>query len=202
MERAIMAALLPYEHASLRAVPAPRRLAGGSTRARRRCIIQGKPRARTGDAGEHSNAHRHEAGRKAIMRKHLAIAFSLALAAAPGAALAQHHGGGGGGGWHGGGGHGGGWHGGGGHGGGWHGGGGGWHGGGWHGGGHWRGGVSVYLGPSLYWGPVYDPYPAYYYDYPAPAYVAPPAYQYYCPGVGYYPAVPTCAQPWLRVLPN
>jgi hypothetical protein len=62
----------------------------------------------------------------------------------------------------------------------------------------------VYLGPSLYWGPVYDPYPVYYYDYvaPEPAYVVPPAYQYYCPGVGYYPAVPTCAQPWVRVLPR
>ena len=77
----------------------------------------------------------------------------------------------------------------------------------------------INLGFPLF-GPSYYPgyYPAYY---PAPVYASPPTvvyqsapvvvasppsqvvYQYYCPASqAYYPAVPTCVQPWLRVVPD
>jgi len=77
----------------------------------------------------------------------------------------------------------------------------------------------INLGYPLF-GPAYYPeyYPAYY---PAAVYAAPPAvvyqsapavvtqppsqvvYQYYCPASqAYYPSVPTCVQPWLRVVPD
>jgi hypothetical protein len=78
---------------------------------------------------------------------------------------------------------------------------------------------SVFLGWPYWWGP------SYYYDYPAYSYYGGPAYydstqiyvepsgtaaqpsapaqaQYYCPDAGYYPAVPTCARGWLRVVPD
>lgn len=89
------------------------------------------------------------------------------------------------------------------------------------------GGPRVQFGLSLGFGPYYPGYP--YYPYApyapyapfAPYYYAPPRpvivqqpivvqqapsevyYQYYCPGSNaYYPAVPTCNQPWLRVVPD
>ncbi len=85
----------------------------------------------------------------------------------------------------------------------------------------WRGGVYVGVGP--YWGPYPYYYPPAYY-YPPPYYVyrpptvvveeppvyverapvapAPtePAYWYYCSSAkGYYPAVPSCAEEWIKV---
>jgi hypothetical protein len=157
------------------------------------------------------------------------ILVAAACAVLSTSTLARGGGGGGGGG--GGHGSGGGWHGGGGggwHGGGYHG-GGHWH-GGYYGGWCCGYGVGIYLGSPWYWGSAYYPYyPAYYpayYDYPAvqyapvtqqaapapgaqssgtpPDYVAPPAgtVQYYCPSGGYYPAVATCPQGWLRVVPH
>ena len=154
------------------------------------------------------------------MRKIILTTIVALGVAVSGSALAQHRGGGGGQ-WSGNGSHGGDWN----HGN-WNGSshwrGGDWHGSHWHGG-HFRGNFSVFLGPSLYWGPAFYPYyyPAYtYYDYatpvytaPAPAYSAPPAtyqynahpatYQYYCPsGGGYYPNVPACPEGWLRVVPR
>ncbi len=125
-------------------------------------------------------------------------------------AMASPGGGHGGGGW--GGGHGGGGHGGyAGHGGGYAGHGGGWggHGGGWghHGWGGWYGGAYVgFYDPFVPW--FDDPYG---YGYPAvqlvdPAAATPPSqvfYRYYCPSTNaYYPDVPTCAAPWLRVVPQ
>jgi hypothetical protein len=90
---------------------------------------------------------------------------------------------------------------------------------------HWRGGPRVFVG--LGFGPAYwYPYPYWYY--PPPAYYgyappvvvqqptvyveqnpAPPAsaapaapqqYWYYCePAGAYYPSVPSCAEPWVKV---
>jgi Spy/CpxP family protein refolding chaperone len=74
---------------------------------------------------------------------------------------------------------------------------------------HGRGFIGV---GSFWWG---TPYP--YWDYPEPVYAPPPvvleppvyiqqeppAYWYYCPSArGYYPSVPTCPEPWLRVAPT
>jgi hypothetical protein len=73
-------------------------------------------------------------------------------------------------------------------------------------------------GPRVVFGfnfgvPLYYPaYPPAYYA-PAPVVVQQPVviqqppsqyvYQYYCPASNaYYPAVPTCPQPWLRVVPD
>lgn len=77
-------------------------------------------------------------------------------------------------------------------------------------------------GPRVFFGfnfgvPLYYPaYPAYapvYYE-PAPVVVQTPpvvvsqpasqvVYQYFCPATNaYYPAVPTCSQPWLKVVPD
>ena len=120
-------------------------------------------------------------------------------------------------GWHGGGG---GWHGGGGH-------GGGWHGGGWLGGTR----VVVGFGPGWGWGPGWGYGPGWGWGgwgygygpgwYP-PAYAYPPVviqqqpqqyieqpnpqpgggYWYYCESAGgYYPRVPSCPEPWLKVPP-
>ena len=152
------------------------------------------------------------------------IAAACAVLSTP--ALARGGGGGGGGGGWSGGGHsgGGGWSGGG-HSGGWHGGHYG-HSHGYYGGWCCGYGVGIYLGAPWYYGSYYYPayYPAYY-EYPAvqyapvypqsapaqgtgsttpPDYVAPPAgtVQYYCPSGGYYPAVATCPQGWLRVVPH
>ena len=87
----------------------------------------------------------------------------------------------------------------------------GWEHGGWgHGGGGPRWSIGLNFGF-----PLYDPYPVPYYGYygapvvyaPQPVVVAPPpsqvVYQYYCPSSSaYYPSVPTCSQPWLKVLPD
>ena len=77
---------------------------------------------------------------------------------------------------------------------------------------HVRWGVHIGVGP--YWGPYpYYWYPGYWY--PGPYYASPPvvaeppvyiemppptAYWYYCgPSQAYYPHVPTCAEPWIKV---
>jgi hypothetical protein len=92
------------------------------------------------------------------------------------------------------------------------------------GGGHGRVviGVGPFWGPGYYWGwgGAYYPYWGYprpYYGYPYYAYPpavveeplqyierepapAPPADWYYCESArAYYPAAPTCAEPWIRV---
>lgn len=114
--------------------------------------------------------------------------------------------------------------------GGWHGGRhGGWH-GGWHGT-YWGPRIAIGVGPlgfgtGFWWGgPGYRwgyaaapyPYPSYGYPYYAappavvvqrpPVYIErpepPQSYWYYCPSAkGYYPAVPSCPEPWLKVLPD
>jgi hypothetical protein len=74
----------------------------------------------------------------------------------------------------------------------------------------WYGGVYVGVGP--YWWPYpYGWYPGpYYYGYPPVVRVEPPAvyvempppqhYWYYCaPSQAYYPYVPTCTEPWIKV---
>jgi hypothetical protein len=95
---------------------------------------------------------------------------------------------------------------------------------------HWHGGPRVFVGfgvgPAWWYGPSY-PYwyypPPYVYAPPstvviqqAPVYVeqqptppaesapsAPQQYWYYCaPAGGYYPSVPTCAEPWIKVPPR
>jgi hypothetical protein len=68
-----------------------------------------------------------------------------------------------------------------------------------------------------YYGPYYPRYyaPEYYYPpvapvivQPAPVVVQAPVpsqvvYQYYCaPASSYYPAVPTCTEPWIKVAPD
>lgn len=80
--------------------------------------------------------------------------------------------------------------------------------------------VDIGIGlPLFYPGPVYRPA----YFYPAPVYYGPPVapvivqpqvvvqppvpsqvvYQYYCaPSGAYYPAVPTCVEPWIKVAPD
>ena len=112
------------------------------------------------------------------------------------------------------------------HGQGWH--GQGWHGRGWHGRGwyghRWHGHgihgprIVVGLGPGFWWGPRpgwYAPPPAYVYPprvivqeptvyiqreaAPEP----PPSYWYYCESAGaYYPSVPSCPEPWVKVPPR
>jgi len=92
--------------------------------------------------------------------------------------------------------------------------------------------VVVGVGPAIWWGPYpywyYPPPPYYVYSPPPvvvqepPVYVqqpalagppAPPApaaqsqtveaYWYYCPSSkGYYPSVPTCPEPWVKVPPR
>jgi len=75
---------------------------------------------------------------------------------------------------------------------------------------HGRGFIGI--GPSFYGGPYWDPlwpYGPYAYT-PSPVepplvYIEkPPAgYWYYCPSVrAYYPNVPSCAEPWMRVAPH
>ena len=87
---------------------------------------------------------------------------------------------------------------------------------------HFRGRVFIGVGPG-WWGPpwwYYPPYPPYVYAPPPtvvvqqpPVYVqqeapppppAPPqVYWYYCASArGYYPNVPSCPEPWVRVLPR
>jgi len=83
-----------------------------------------------------------------------------------------------------------------------------------HGWGGPRWSVGINLGLPLYYPGYYPEYypPAYYAPAP-PIYVqqpvvvsAPPSqvvYQYFCPATNaYYPAVPTCTQPWLKVVPD
>ena len=80
--------------------------------------------------------------------------------------------------------------------------------------------VFIGVGPSVWWGPYphwYYPPPYYVYSPPpvivqeppvyvqqAPAPPAPPqAYWYYCQSArGYYPSVPTCPEPWVKVPPR
>jgi len=88
----------------------------------------------------------------------------------------------------------------------------------WHHFSHGR--VFIGVGPGFWWGPGY-PYwypPPYYYGPPTvvvqepPTYIeqpplapsAPPAaYWYYCPSAqGYYPAVPSCPEAWMKVPPR
>jgi hypothetical protein len=93
------------------------------------------------------------------------------------------------------------------------------HGGGWgHGGPRWSIGLNLgfpgyYSGYAPGYFPAYSPsyYPAPYYAPQSVVYVAQPVaeppsqvvYQYYCPNsAAYYPAVPTCTQPWLKVVPD
>ena len=71
------------------------------------------------------------------------------------------------------------------------------------------------LGYPLYSSPYYYGNPYYYPAPPAVVYTTPPSvvvaapppsqvvYQYFCPASNdYYPHVPTCVQPWLRVVPD
>lgn len=85
-----------------------------------------------------------------------------------------------------------------------------WEGRGW--GPRWSVGINLGLPlyPAPYYYPGYYPAPAVVYA-PAPTVVAVPAaappsqvvYQYYCRSTNaYYPAVPTCDQPWMKVLPD
>jgi len=92
----------------------------------------------------------------------------------------------------------------------------GWHGHGWHGHRYYQPRVYIGVGPAFWWGPGaawYGPPPAYVYPRrviveqqpvyvqrePAPA----PSYWYYCESAGaYYPSVPSCAEPWVKVLPR
>ena len=88
--------------------------------------------------------------------------------------------------------------------------------------------VVVGFGPAFYYGPY--PYPYYYYPPPPVVYTPPPvviqetppvyvqqsppppppaatqsveAYWYYCESAkGYYPSVPSCAEPWVKVPPR
>jgi hypothetical protein len=99
----------------------------------------------------------------------------------------------------------------------------GWHGRGWyghgsHGHGYYRPRVYIGLGPAFWWGPGaawYGPPPAYVYprrvivEQPAvyiqrePTPEPPPSYWYYCESAGgYYPSVPSCPEPWVKVLPR
>jgi hypothetical protein len=98
----------------------------------------------------------------------------------------------------------------------------GFHGGGFHGGhghrfhgghghgGHFGGGV-FFAGP-WWWGPSY-PYPPYGYGYgygygvpgvaDPPVYIQRSPYWYFCPSTGaYYPATPSCPEPWIPVAPR
>jgi hypothetical protein len=77
--------------------------------------------------------------------------------------------------------------------------------------------------PGVYWGAPWPPYAAGYYGYygPGPYAIAPatvqappvyverqaprspaPSYWYYCPDKGYYPDVPSCRVPWVKVPPR
>lgn len=94
------------------------------------------------------------------------------------------------------------------------------HGGHWHGGGGWGWGgprVVVGVGPGFGWGwapGYYGYYPPPYYYYPPPVVVQdePPVYiqrpapqpaWYYCESAkGFYPRVPTCPEPWVKVAPE
>ena len=91
---------------------------------------------------------------------------------------------------------------------------------GWHGHRGVRTHVVIGVGPSVWWRPYpYWHYPPPYYVYspppvivqeppvyvqqaPAPA-APPPAYWYYCQSAqGYYPSVPACPEPWVKVPPR
>lgn len=57
-------------------------------------------------------------------------------------------------------------------------------------------GVPIIVEPGYY-------YPPPVYVEPVPRYVEPiDGYWYYCPDVGYYPAVQVCPNGWLKVVPN
>jgi hypothetical protein len=79
--------------------------------------------------------------------------------------------------------------------------------------------VFVGVGPSFWWGPYWWYYPPPYYVYSPPPVVVqeppvyiqqepPPApaaqsYWYYCQSAkAYYPTVPTCPEPWVKVPPR
>lgn len=66
--------------------------------------------------------------------------------------------------------------------------------------------VFLGFGPAFWWPPAYPwyaepvavPYPVY-----AEPTVPATTYWYYCPSArAYYPAVPTCPEPWLTVVPS
>ena len=94
------------------------------------------------------------------------------------------------------------------------------HGGGHHGGVHphhfgHRSLVIVGVGPSIWWGPWYYPPPYYVYSPPPVVVQEPPVYVqqpvapapqtdwYYCSSArNYYPNVPACPEPWIRVAPR
>jgi hypothetical protein len=94
----------------------------------------------------------------------------------------------------------------------------GWHARGWHGHGYYSPRISIGLGPAFGWGPGpvwYGPPPAWAYpprvivaEPPVyierqPATSLPSSYWYYCESAGgYYPSVPTCPEPWLKVPPR
>jgi hypothetical protein len=77
----------------------------------------------------------------------------------------------------------------------------------------WRGHPSVFIGVGpVWWGPPYWYAPPPYYVYSPPPVIvqeppvyaqpapAPQTYWYYCSSAGaYYPTVPTCPDPWVRV---
>jgi hypothetical protein len=94
----------------------------------------------------------------------------------------------------------------------------GWHGRGWHGyrgHGYYPGArVVIGLGSAFWWGSRsawYGPPPAYAYAprvivEERPVYIQrepPPSYWYYCESAGaYYPSVPACPEPWVKVPPR
>lgn len=58
---------------------------------------------------------------------------------------------------------------------------------------------AIFVGAPFFLGTPFYPY-VYSYPYYAASY-APPQYAYYCPDVGYWPAVQDCPSRWLRVVP-
>jgi len=88
----------------------------------------------------------------------------------------------------------------------------------WHGHSGVRTGVFVGVGPAFWWGPYWWHYPPPYYVYAPPPVVVqePPVYiqqeppptpatqyWYYCGSAkAYYPTVPACPEPWVKVPPR
>jgi hypothetical protein len=92
----------------------------------------------------------------------------------------------------------------------------GWHGRGWHGHGYRSPRVSIRLGPVYGWGPLWYGPPRVYTHPPRvivaeppvyierrPAQALPSSYWHYCESAGgYYPSVPSCPEPWVKVSPR